>query len=213
MELHGAHGYLIGQFLSPYSNKRRDEYGGSFGNRTRFLRNILRGIRDACGDFPIAVRLSVEEFLALVGIDEEGVNLEEGVRIASACEEWGADAIDVSCGIPASGYTTVEPDSFEEGWKGHLAAAVKRAVSIPVIAVNKLRRFERAEEMLQAGRADFVALGRQLLADPSWPRKAAEGRADELRSCVSCLLCMKRVASGKSIACSVNPRAGKEGSA
>ncbi|PKN43807.1 MAG: enoate reductase, partial [Deltaproteobacteria bacterium HGW-Deltaproteobacteria-17] len=140
VELHASHGYLIQQFLSPQSNKRTDEYGGSLDNRMRFATNIIRGIRSECGpDFPICVRLTVDEYYREIGEPGQGIELEEGVEMARRLEQAGIDVINVS----SAGYETynwwMEPMSFECGWRKHLAAAVKDAVSIPVIAANLIR--------------------------------------------------------------------------
>ena len=140
VELHCAHGYLLQQFLSPVTNQRTDEYGGSLENRMRFILNIIHGIKMECGkNFPLVVRLTVDECYAMIGQAGKGYTLEEGVRIAKILEENGVDAIDVS----SAGYDTfnywLEPVSFEPGWRKYMAKAVKEAVSIPVLAANLIR--------------------------------------------------------------------------
>lgn len=215
VELHAAHGYLIQQFLSPYTNRRTDEYGGSLENRLRFLREILEGIKEKCGkDYPIIVRLSVDEFYEKIGKPGVGYTLEEGVKMAKAIEKMGADAIDVS----SAGYDTynywLEPTSFRPGWRKYLAAAVKKEVSIPVLAANLIRSPEQAEAQLEEGIQDFVCLGRPHIADPHWANKAKEGRANEIKRCICCLYCMESMQNnaykGTHANCAVNPKLGHE---
>ncbi len=215
VELHGTHGYLIQQFLSPLTNRRRDEYGGSLENRMRFLLNIIDGIRRECGaDFPVMVRLTVDEFCQYMEPPGKGIELEEGVEIARRLERAGVDAIDVSSAAYDNMNWWLEPISFECGWRKHLARAVKEAVSIPVVAANLIRTPEQAEQQIAEGTQDFVALGRPLLADASWVAKAGEGRADEIRRCISCLRCIESLVEnalfGLPLECAVNPRLGRE---
>ncbi|MDY6797088.1 MAG: NAD(P)/FAD-dependent oxidoreductase [Actinomycetota bacterium] len=215
VELHGTHGYLIQQFLSTQSNRRRDEYGGSLDNRMRFLLDIISGIQRECGgDFPIAVRLTVDEFYRRIGKSGQGIELEEGVEIARRLERSGIDAIDVSSGTYDTMNWWLEPMSFEDGWRKYLARAVKEAVSIPVIAANLIRSPRQAEDQIAEGIQDFVSLGRPLLADPAWVAKAMEGREDEITRCISCLRCieslMEKAVIGLPLECAVNPRLGRE---
>lgn len=209
VELHGAHGYLINQFLSPYTNKRTDQYGGSFENRLRFLKEIIMGIRKECGDFPLMVRLTVDEFLPTIGVKEKGIELEDGVRIVQELEQLGIDAIDVSCGIYETMNTAIEPISYPQGWRTNLTRAVKDAVNIPVVGVNVIRKAEFAEELLEGESIDFVGIGRGLLADPEWVKKVEEGREDEIRYCMSCLHCFESIFNGH-VKCAVNPRTARE---
>lgn len=200
VELHGAHGYLINEFLSPAMNFRTDEYGGSFENRMRFVREILAGIRAACGAFPVSVRINAEE--ALPG----GIDLVLAARIAAALEQAGADAINVSC------YTAgcIEPGTYDEGCKKHMAAAVRRAVKVPVISVSNIKRPDVAEALLREGVCDFVGVGRAQLADPDWCEKAFSGRSDEIRKCIGCLGCFGEIAKARRVKCAVNPVTGRE---
>lgn len=205
VELHGAHGYLINQFLSPYTNKRTDKYGGHFENRMRFITEIILGIKHICGaDFPISVRLSADEFV------EGGLKLDDTVKIARYLESIGIDALNISSGIYESGATIVEPTSFKQGWKKHLAKTIKAAVKIPVIAVNVVRKPDFAEELLTEHVSDFIGLGRAHLADPDWANKALLGQDETIRPCISCLHCIAEVSAGRAVKCAVNPKVGRE---
>lgn len=215
VELHGAHGYLIQQFLSPYTNTRTDEYGGSLENRMRFMLNIIKGIRAACGaDYPIMVRLTVDEFYDTIGYPELGLKLPEGVEIAKRLEQAGVDAIDVSCCTYETANTGIEPMSYEPGWRTYLVKAVKDAVSIPVFGVGVIRTPEQAEKLLEDGEMDFIGLGRPTLADPEWANKAKEGRANEIVRCISCLTCfetdMNNMLKGEPCECALNPKCCRE---
>ncbi len=205
VELHGAHGYLINQFMSPHSNQRDDEYGGSFENRMRFVTEILHSVKERCGDqFPVMVRISADEFV------DGGITLKDSKRIARHLQDAGADALSVSCGTYESMPTLLEPITYDQGWRVYLAEAVKAEVEIPVVAVGVLRQPNFVEHVLAEGRADFVALGRELLAEPEWVRKTSEGREAELRHCIQCLYCIESIFAAKPIACAVNARTGHE---
>ena len=205
VELHGAHGYLINQFLSPYSNRRTDRYGGSFEGRLAFLAEIVTGIRRVCGsDFPISVRLSCDEFV------EGGLKLEDSVQIARTLEGLGVAAINVSAGVYETGHAIIEPQGLPEGWKKHLAAEIKRSVSIPVIAVNNIKHPATAERYLEEGVCDFVAVGRGQIADPQWGNKAREGRDGEIRKCLGCMYCFRSLGLQRPVECTVNPLVGRE---
>ena len=162
VEVHGAHGYLINQFLSPYTNHREDVYGGNTENRMRFLEEIILGIQKACGkDYPMLVRLSVDEFLDYAGVEEQGLKLEESVVIAQRLEALGVHALDISSGIYESMNTAWEPSSFPQGWKIHLAQTIKKAVKIPIIGVAVLRDPDYADRLIQEGSIDFAGSARQ----------------------------------------------------
>lgn len=217
VELHSAHGYLLQQFLSPVTNQRTDEYGGPLENRTRFIVNILKGIKKACGsDFPVIVRLSADECYRYIGQEGKGYTLEEGVKIAKILEANGADAIDVS----SAGYDTfnywLEPVSFEPGWRKFMAKAIKEAVSIPVLAANLIRSPEQAEEQIKDGVQDFVCLGRPHIADPAWANKVLNGEGT-VKRCICCLNCIESMQTNAYVGshgeCSVNPFVGHEGEA
>ncbi|WP_147534617.1 NAD(P)/FAD-dependent oxidoreductase [Bacillus marasmi] len=203
VELHGAHGYLINQFMSPGTNLRTDEYGGSFKNRMRFSKEIVEGIKAKCGqDFPVSIRISVDEYEK-----EGGLTIELSQKVARYLEEVGYDAIHASCGNYNSMDKMVESMMFEQGWRVPLAEAVKQVVSIPVVAVGTIREPEFAEGILAAGKADFIAMGRGHIADPEWAKKALEGRESEIRKCINCLNCTRNPGH---IKCSLNIRAGRE---
>jgi 2,4-dienoyl-CoA reductase-like NADH-dependent reductase (Old Yellow Enzyme family)/thioredoxin reductase len=215
VELHATHGYLIQQFLSPHTNRRTDEYGGNFENRMRFLTEIIRGIRSACGkDFPIIVRLTVDECYDRIGRKGTGYGLDEGIRIARHLEALGIDAIDVSSASYDAFNYWLEPTSFACGWRTYMAEAVKKAVKIPVIAANLIRSPEQAEKQLQDGIQDFVSLGRPHIADPHWANKVKEGQEKSIKRCICCLYCIESMQEnaykGSHGHCSVNPAVGKE---
>lgn len=205
VELHGAHGYLIGQFMSPLTNLRTDKYGGSFNNRMRFITEIIGGIKHICGkNFPISVRIDGDEFV------EGGFKLDECIKACRYLESIGVDAVNISSGTYESSTTIIEPISYPQGWKRHLAKAVKESVKIPVIACDVIRKPDFAEELLQEDNLDFVAIGRAQLADAEWVNKAFAGREKEIRPCVSCLYCIEELMSGKCLKCAVNPTMGRE---
>ncbi|MGI6220427.1 MAG: acetoacetate decarboxylase family protein [Coriobacteriales bacterium] len=215
VELHAAHGYLLQQFLSPYTNNRTDEYGGSFENRMRMISEIIAGIREACGaDFVLGVRLSVEEFLDQTGVTEDYIHIQDGVKIAVALEQMGIDFLDVSVGLYETGITAIEPVSYPEGWRHDLIAAVRANTKLPIIAVSNYRGPEVPEKFLEEGVIDFASFGRAWLADPEWGRKVQEGRADEQRKCVSCLRCFESLFANAArllpLECAVNPTLGRQ---
>lgn len=215
VELHAAHGYLIQEFLSPNTNKRTDEYGGSLENRMRFILEVIAGIKESCGDaFPICVRLTVDECYDKIGEPERGYQLEEGVRIAKRLEKAGIAAIDVSSACYETMNYWLEPTSFPLGWRKYMAEAVKKEVSIPVIAANLIRSPGQAEEQLREGIQDFVALGRPHLADPSWVHKMQTGCEADIKRCICCLWCFESMEHnaylGTAGTCAVNPRMGAE---
>ena len=206
VELHAAHGYLINQFLSPFTNKRTDKYGGSFEKRMRLIEEIIFGIRKTCGkEFPIGVRLSVDEFMG-----DQGITLEMGVKIAQHLEKIGVNHIHVSCGIYETGYHIIPVYTFPQACRKDLAKAVKDAVSIPVISINNIKEPKVAEQLLEEGVCDFVAVGRGQLADPEWANKARRGEDIAIRKCLGCLRCIDAIARGRHLECSVNPRLGRE---
>ena len=206
VEIHGAHGYLINQFLSPLTNKRTDEYGGDVKGRTRFLLEILELTRDKVGsDYPILCRINGDDYI------EGGLILEETKKIAQMLEAAGVDVLHVSGGIYDSPVpVTSGPMALPRGHMVHLAAGIKKVVNVPVIAVGRINDPELAEKILLEGKADLVSMGRALLADPDLPKKAAAGALDDIRSCTACDECMARLFFNKDIACSVNAALGRE---
>ena len=215
VELHGGHGYMIQQFLSPNTNRRKDEYGGSFENRLRFLREIVEGIRERCGrDYPLIVRLTADEMYDRIGMPGKGYGLEEGKRIAKRLEELGVDAINVTSACYDVYNRWLEPTSYEPGWRAYLAKEIKSVVSIPVIAANFMRSPEQAERQLEEGYQDFIGSARSFICEPHWVKKIEEGRPEQIRRCIGCLHCissfMTNAKVGKSGECALNPGVGIE---
>jgi 2,4-dienoyl-CoA reductase-like NADH-dependent reductase (Old Yellow Enzyme family)/thioredoxin reductase len=204
IEIHMAHGYLIAQFLSPFSNQRSDAYGGTPERRMRLALEVLRAVRERVGpDFPVICRFSGDEYVA------GGLKIEDTQRIAQALEENGADALHVSACVAASGHLLQPSYYVPEGVFVPLAKAIKSVVKIPVITVGRIRRGEHAEEILREGKADFVAMGRALIADPHLPAKLREGKEEEILPCISCNRCSVTGRAGN-LQCAVNPRVGRE---
>ena len=205
VEIHAAHGYLVSQFLSPYTNKRTDKYGGSFEGRMRFVTEIVKGIQAYCGPkFPISVRMNGSDYLP-GGIDEE-----EGIKIAKYLEALGIQCLNVSCGMYDSGSTIIEPSFYAEGWKRQLGGNIRKAVNIPVIAVDNIKHPSFAEEMLEEGNCDFVGIARGFLADPEWGLKAKKGEDTLIRKCLGCMECFRILNDGLPLGCTLNPVLGRE---
>ncbi len=206
VEIHNAHGLLPCQFFSPATNRRTDEYGGNLERRMQFGLECVRSMRRAVGDdYPLFARHGVMDAVP------NGFSITEGVAFAVELERAGIDVLNVSLGTPPfqGGYVPAGEDAI--GTHVHLAAAVKQKVSAPVVAVGRIKTPEFAEAILAAGKADIIALGRQLICDPYWPEKAAEGKADEIIPCIDCHECYGRSTAGEGVECTVNYRAGHEG--
>jgi 2,4-dienoyl-CoA reductase-like NADH-dependent reductase (Old Yellow Enzyme family)/thioredoxin reductase len=205
LEIHGAHGYLIDQFLSPSSNKRRDIYGGSVQNRARFLIEIIEAIKRAVGgEFPVWCRINGLEY----GV-EDGTTLEEAKETGRLAQEAGADAIHVSAYGPQAPQNLTLP-APASGVLADLAQGFKETVTVPVIIVGRITP-EAGERILAEGKADLVAMGKAFLADPEIPNKVAAGIADQIRPCILCMGCRDDLYStGVSIRCRVNPAMGRE---
>ncbi|MBR4446409.1 MAG: FAD-dependent oxidoreductase [Solobacterium sp.] len=203
--IHGGHGWLINQFLSPMFNHRTDEYGGSLENRCRLAIEVLQSVREAVGPFfPIEFRMSGDEFV------EEGYHLDEGVRIAQMIEPY-CDIIHVSAGTYQKTFGITHPSMFtEHGRNVYLAAEIKKHVSKPVATIGGLNDPEQLEEIISSGKADIVYMGRALLADPFLPRKVEENRPEDIVRCLRCFTCMAERASTSTRRCTVNPLIGRE---
>ncbi len=204
--IHAAHGYLIHQFLSPLSNRRKDRYGGTFTRRLRFLKEVVHRCLEEVGkEYPLMVRFSADEFIA------GGFTLREGQKIAQNLEQWGVKAIHVSGGTHDTQEMEIQPMAIPRGCLVHLAEGIKKVVQVPVATVGRIVDPKMAEDILQQGKADLITLGRALLADPEFPKKAQGGRADEIRPCIACLQgCLDHLYQGLPITCLVNPQAGRE---
>lgn len=206
VEIHGAHGYLIAEFMSLYSNKRIDKYGGSLMNRLRFPLEIIENVRMKCGDdFPIAFRISADEFVP------GGRTIEDTRAIAPILEQAGVSLLDISVGVYGSMDRIIAPAAVGHGWTVELAAAVKEVVSIPVMTTGRVNDPLLADSILKAGKADFVGMGRASIADPHLPEKTRTGRYDEIVQCIGCLQgCIGGILAGGQMGCVVNPCIGKE---
>lgn len=206
VELIGSAGYLITQFISPLKNQRNDEYGGSFENRMRFPREIIEMIRAKLGpDYPLGMRMAGNDFVPESNTDEDTP------AIARVYEEAGIDVINVTGGWHESKIPQL-PMELPRAVYSYLALNIKQAVSIPVMASNRITDPYLADQIIKDGVADLVNLGRVLIADPYWPEKAAAGRADEIIPCIACSQgCTDQLFSAKPVYCLANPRAGFEG--
>ncbi|MCK5541626.1 MAG: FAD-dependent oxidoreductase [Desulfobacterales bacterium] len=206
LELHGAHGYLVSQFLSKNSNIREDEYGGSFENRTRFLFEVIDDIKKKTAqDYPLGIRINGDDYM------ENGWGLEDSKKLAPLIEKKGVAYLHVSAGVYGSKELTIPSMYREQGCFVYLAKAIKKVVSIPVAAVGRIKDPKLAEKILQDGDADFIAMGRPLLADPYLPQKAKQGRFTEIRPCIGCCLgCIHAVLQREPGSCVVNPDVGRE---
>lgn len=207
VEVHGAHGYLIAQFMSGYSNKRTDEYGGPLHNRMRFPLAIIADIRSKCGDdFVVSFRISADEYV--IG----GRDLAETKVICRQLEAAGVDMVHISAGTYESAWAIIPPLGQPYAWLADVAAEVKQVVSIPVQVVGRIKTPQVAEDILRAGQADLISFGRASLADPDLPRKYAEGHPEQIRECIGCNQgCISILFLNQPIRCLVNPSLGFEG--
>ncbi|MGI4860652.1 MAG: FAD-dependent oxidoreductase [Janthinobacterium lividum] len=206
LELHGAHGYLLTSFLSPMTNHRDDAWGGDEERRLHFARRVIGRVKQALGERPLIYRLSADEFSPL------GLSIDDMERIAPKLAAAGADALHISIGTGWTGLDKViEPMSTPEGWRLPYARRIRATATVPVIGVGQIRWPETAEQAIANGDADFIALGRTLLADPEWPNKARRGDLGTIRPCTSCNYCVAmHGAENGAIACAENPRTGHE---
>jgi len=207
VEVHAGHGYIISMFISPAWNKRTDEYGGSIENRSRLLIEVIKAIKKKAGnDFPVWFRFDAKEIMI-----DNGITLEDSCRTAQLADAAGADAVNVSTyGNPDLGI------AFTEGMLIHkpggflpYAEQIKKSVSMPVIAVGRIEP-EVGNRVIKKGKADFIAMGRKLLADPKLPKKLIERRPDDIRPCICCYTCVGKIFTYESTCCAVNPSTGKE---
>lgn len=211
VEVHGAHGYLINQFFSAWSNRRTDDYGGSLENRARFALEILQNIRKKVGPgYPVLFRITAEERIPC----PEAVRPKQAVELAKLAEEAGCDAIHVSIGGYCAMWDMIPSIEHEPGFNVCNAKRVKEAVQIPVIAVGRINDPALAENILAEGYADFISMGRAQLADPEFVKKAREGRAEEIVKCIACNQgCIGRYGQsphGAHLTCLRNPACGHE---
>jgi len=207
IEVQGAHGYLITNFLSPHTNHRTDTYGGSLNNRMRLLVEIVDNVRSKIGpNLPLSVRLNGTDY------EPDGFGIEETIEVCRTIEKHGVDAIHVTGGDLQQMIHQVSPMVIERGHHVWAAERIKKNVGIPVIASGSITTPDMAEEILGSGKADFVSLGRSLWADPEWTLKAMEGRAEDIRPCIRCNEgCLERtVFRYQAVTCAVNPALGHE---
>jgi 2,4-dienoyl-CoA reductase-like NADH-dependent reductase (Old Yellow Enzyme family)/thioredoxin reductase len=210
VEIHCAHGYLLRQFLSPYSNKRTDEYGGDLKGRARLPLEIMRSARQELGsNYPLWFRINGKDF-----VKEGGFSLNECKKVSKWMTEAGSDAVSVSSGTYESPVSMIiQPMFVKRGCLLPLSSGVRKVVDVPVIVAGRINMPDIAEKALEDGKADFIAMGRELIADPDFPRKAREGRVDEIRRCLSCNECVDRIRATDPtyrVSCTVNAAVGKE---
>ena len=206
IELNAGHGHLIGQFLSRRTNRRKDAYGGGLDGRTRFATEIINQVKEKVGsDFPIMCRISGDEFV------KNGINLDEAKAIARKFEQAEVNCVSVSVGVSRENPAYLAPMAIPRGHYVYLAEGVKKAVGIPVVASCRINDPLLAEKILAEEKADFIAMGRPLVADPELPRKASEGRLDEIRMCMACNDgCVTITRMGKPYLCTLNAAVGHE---
>ena len=206
IEIHGAHGYLIAQFMSPYTNIREDAFGGSLENRMRFPLEIVKRARQVVGpDFPILFRYSVDEFVP------NGVDINLAQDMAKLLVAGGVDALHVSTGLAESNQYTIPPSPVLQGWNAERSAAIKKAIDskVPVSVAGRINDGPTARKILEAGQSDLVSMGRALLADPELPNKIKAGQDVDRVPCVACNEgCVGRMSIG--FTCATNPRTGNE---
>ena len=201
VEIHAGHSYLVNQFLSPTTNNRTDEFGGSMENRARFLKLILKETRALVGpNYPIMIRISADEFVP------GGLTLADTLEWLPLVDEY-VDLYNVSAGLNDSMEKMIDKAYLPDGWKRYLAKAVKEKLHKPVITSGNIRDPKEAEAIIASGDADMVAIGRGLIADPDWCNKVKEGREEEVRTCISCCIgCVgNRMVFNRPIRCTVNP--------
>ena len=204
--IHGGHGWLINQFLSPLTNRRTDEYGGCIENRARLLLEILDSVRAAVGPgFPIELRMSGEECIP------GGYTVEDGIAVAKLVEDK-IDLLQVSTGTHEGCFHRTHPPMYApRGVNVHYAAEIKKHVKVPVATLGALNDPAQMEEIIASGQADVVEMARALIADPELPRKAVQGRDDEILHCIRCFTCLSERVETQTRICALNPIVGRDG--
>lgn len=205
VEIHGAHGYLLAQFMSAYVNRRTDRYGGDIRSRMRFPLEVVEAVRGKVGpDYPILFRVSGEERVP------GGRELTEVVATAPMLVDAGVDCFSVSTGVYINLFThLLAPMEISKGLNVYAAEAIKKAVDVPVMVAGRLNDPIIAESVIAQGKADLVAIGRGLLADPELPKKAAAGQFEDIRWCIACNYCVQNLMTAASLRCVVNPEVGR----
>jgi len=205
IEIHGAHGYLINQFISKFSNIRDDAYGGDTTRRARFAVDVVREVRRRVGeDFPISFKISAQEFVP------GGLSVTESIEILKLLVAAGIDIVQVSAGNDATPEWICQPMFMEKACLADSAATIKKALRIPVMAVGRINDPLLADALIRDGKADLVCMGRGLLADPEMPKKAQQGKLDDIRICIACNTCMESIFRKGRVECLVNPTLGRE---
>lgn len=202
--LHGAHGYLLTQFLSPFLNRRDDAWGGDFERRLRFPLEVIAAVKAELGETPLLYRMSVDEFM------DGGLTIADSERITPRLAAAGVQAFDISIGTLDRHDLLVEDMSIPEGWRLPMARRIRVAAGVPVICAGVIRQPDMAERAIAEGDTDVISLGRALLADPEWPLKAEAGRVDDIVPCTSCNWCIANVRARGRVGCAENPRCGDE---
>ena len=208
VELHGTHGYLLNEFLSPYTNKRTDAYGGSFENRLRFPLEVIQEVRSKAGEtYPLIFRLCANEYIE----GEEGITLDLARKIAPRLVEAGIDILHITGGMYETREHLVQPLYYDQGYHVYLAEGIKQVVdTTPVITAGSITDPHMADKIVEEGKADLIAMGRGLIADPELLKKVEKGGIKDIRRCIRCNECVGRLRSGRRISCTVNPLVGKE---
>ena len=206
VEVHGGHGYLVADFLSPRLNMRVDKYGGNAENRARFAVELIRAAKARAGeDYVVLFRLSVDEVF-------RHLPLKDAIAVCQMLEKAGADAIDITSGGPDNYEQIGGSYYFPVGYNTRFAQRIRKSVGIPVSTAGRIDDPYLADEIIRQGKADFVTLGRALITDPEFPKKAAEGRVEDIRKCTACCSCMDvTVGEQKGVKCAVNAGLGREG--
>lgn len=201
--IHGAHGFLITQFMDPFTNNRRDKYG----DLMRFPTEIVGAVRAAVGpDYPVLMRINGDNFMG-----EQSINLELAEEQAEALEAAGVDGLDISAGIFETVWHQIQPPYYKRGYLVHLAEGIKEVVDIPVGVAGRINDPTVANGIIEDGKADWITFGRQCLADPEFAKKVVEDRLDDIRKCTACGEgCLKRLFLNYTVTCAINPRLGRE---